>query len=449
MNATTSKASNEDSSTSSSAGHSDCKVSAPVDHKKVPAKLRRSWKKPAVRTLTTALTDFIVAFSPLSFYRTTPFTYVQGMPRRPLSAYNLFFQEQRKKLLGGAADDVENSGCSKRKHRKRHGKIGFADLAKSISQKWHNLQKEEKYTYENEAKIRKQAYFQQVHEYKKRKHNTELELAYDRKTRREEAEDSNQSDYAAVLISLSRGAHGHSGNMNQDSKTEVTTSEVSSADNSNEKGQRTLFTCEDSVHHQTKQALANQRQECIDRLFQPSLGAVPSNTGFMTNPNLGRYALSAVPIINNAYQQQQVQRILLLDREEEKLLYPELIKSIRPTVLSPLGRPWQNSIRVVDPRLVAHYQGPTLLDISQQPITSVSSSNAPVRQSNYFIGSSAAFPQIVPVQSQNHTLLAQHSFAGNLPDHISPQQHFNLQNTMLSSQLQPQAQINLRRMHRS
>jgi hypothetical protein len=63
-------------------------------------------------------------------------------PRKPLSAYNFFFQDERAKLLGSQAISEEHEDPrerKKRRHRKTHGKIGFTQLAKHVGQLWKNL----------------------------------------------------------------------------------------------------------------------------------------------------------------------------------------------------------------------------------------------------------------------------------------------------------------------
>ena len=55
---------------------------------------------------------------------------VKEKPKRPLSAYNLFFQDERVKLL----DSLPTPKCTKTK--RSHGKIGFAGLARTLAEKW-------------------------------------------------------------------------------------------------------------------------------------------------------------------------------------------------------------------------------------------------------------------------------------------------------------------------
>jgi hypothetical protein len=96
---------------------------------------------------------------------------IHSVPIGPLSAYNLFFQLERERLLSGETgeirvftpEDVSNmvimhANKPKRPHRKTHGKIGFADLARTIAGRWKTLDKTGRMVFEERARLEKARY---------------------------------------------------------------------------------------------------------------------------------------------------------------------------------------------------------------------------------------------------------------------------------------------------
>lgn len=101
----------------------------------------------------------------------------KNKPKRPLSAYNIFFRDERANILAGIPDKDEDDndnddnedddnnedgdavdGSKKKtsgKKRKRppHGKIGFESLAKIVGQRWKELKPEELAKYKKLADV--------------------------------------------------------------------------------------------------------------------------------------------------------------------------------------------------------------------------------------------------------------------------------------------------------
>lgn len=80
-------------------------------------------------------------------------------PRRPLSAYNLFYRDEREKMM--CDDDYD--------YPENQEIFGIAGLSKTIGFKWGNLNSESRGVYVELAKIEKEAYYEKVKAWKKQK----------------------------------------------------------------------------------------------------------------------------------------------------------------------------------------------------------------------------------------------------------------------------------------
>jgi hypothetical protein len=101
-----------------------------------------------------------------------PWKKPKDMPKRPLSAYNLFFKEDRERILTAGPETVESAesptcndeegtGRPDAKHGKTSG-IGFSNLTKRIAIRWQQLDSKGRAPYEKRAAIDKKRYDEEV-----------------------------------------------------------------------------------------------------------------------------------------------------------------------------------------------------------------------------------------------------------------------------------------------
>lgn len=112
-----------------------------------------------------------------------------GKPNRPLSAYNLYFKKERGIMLGDAAELGDAEPGKKRVHRKTHGKIGFAEMARLIGQKWKQLSDEEKKPFEEIAKKEKEKYAVLLSDWREEQKKKSLTISLGRKGKKGDDDD--------------------------------------------------------------------------------------------------------------------------------------------------------------------------------------------------------------------------------------------------------------------
>jgi len=103
--------------------------------------------------------------------RKKKWTKPEGKPKRPLSAYNIFFAQERILMLGKDVPTAEQEALKKKVHCKTHGKISFAVMARTIGAKWKSLGSNEKKVFEDKAREEKARYLAELAQWKESQKN--------------------------------------------------------------------------------------------------------------------------------------------------------------------------------------------------------------------------------------------------------------------------------------
>jgi HMG-box domain len=130
----------------------------------------------------------------------------KNRPKRPLSAYNIFFKDERGRILSEIPGEHQGEHGDKKGKRKKspHGKIGFESLAKTIGKRWQSLDPARVEHYKSKAAEDMVRYKEEMEVFLVAKQGGKINDDDDAGNNKDENPEEGTSEKMAVLFDMSQ-----------------------------------------------------------------------------------------------------------------------------------------------------------------------------------------------------------------------------------------------------